>query len=1251
MVSTVDTVSRPMDFFTLRELGRTFQSAQQRTFDALTCTRNLKPFIADTSPNSRSTYLLRLNPTQKLLAAAHGDRSISIYCAVTGCLLARCMGHERSPWTISFHPSQPYLLASGCLGGGLRIWNLECLADNMLHPQPVRNISYTTQWKHAGAIASLAFHPVHPILAVAWTQEVVFYDWVSGRKLSVWRFVSNQSRVRWLRFNPDGTLLYTATANPSMSNHSETNVQINTSCAPDAFCSSNETSPAATPTKPVHETPLDDAQPFPSGIPRDMLLEFLVSQSDSWFQRLGVCITCSVRLCRWAGTLRREFPSTTVDVRRGLYVARRVADLAGTTMKLAGAPISRLIQELSSLPGSRSDVSERILLDVNPAAVAIIEDMPVREFLLSRGRYCSTPSIVADSGLCCGGHACDLVLTHRELMRHSICRLCLAAFWRWASRFVNWWCWSRESDDSPMQPELGMELSDREHSQTRTITFAESDSDEPVQSPNHSAGICIQCRARMGSHQKQAAEDRSCQVANNTPDLETSATARHSLPLAALDLLRSRLSNANEVTPVTYMASDLIVEGKLANYIRQTLNAPAPTTLSFMHMPALIVRLLQHATLAHSENATDSPKLKRRKLNEDAISISPPVGVSGPQSRCSASGADPGKTVHGVRDLTQEAAELARLLSSSTTDASWNRPRPVRLVKQCQRVDSFPTSQLFPYATLGSQLLRPTSSTTACSQPLSHSGLESTSDGECKFGSGESRTVDISTDIVPTTDSVSLTACCRCGRIVPQTFPIDPQSSLSAVVCEQLVLSDDHCHSAARDTYALSKPREWASSLSNVTSMPCRRIEHALPRPAHTVQSGEGGLSFPNGNSTSSTQRSNSVMYLINRTNADSMLNAVHRSINQVIAGLFVDMGEHGSATCLQDTTYRVCCWELNLCGPVCHSSPDCSPLNRHTDGRPNRGPVLPMPANVAVSYNTNSLVIPHVRLFNDSSICLSPDGRMLAAFVIPSATRNERTGSQNVTDRFSTSTDTLLAVYRLQPKQHRGHCLFARRFTTTSPVCLDFSPLGDYLAVGMATTRLPSVPLPSSSLRRLSANVSSAHGELPSVGGLEDLDGLESTAPSLVPLRHTSVAQIFRLDRQLQRIDNQEKPRTLVTWTLKEVASVIHPMLLNPVSCSRKFAKGGHSVSTSPDSLDRWHRLLLSASTGISLNTIVWNPNGGLFYGTTKGLVVLMGAQPLPLDGSEQPKEHSLLSTPEENRSVVVHTPALADSSLSHSV
>ena len=34
-------------------------------------------------------------------------------------------GHPRTPWTIQFHPSNNNLLASGCLGGQVRIWDLD----------------------------------------------------------------------------------------------------------------------------------------------------------------------------------------------------------------------------------------------------------------------------------------------------------------------------------------------------------------------------------------------------------------------------------------------------------------------------------------------------------------------------------------------------------------------------------------------------------------------------------------------------------------------------------------------------------------------------------------------------------------------------------------------------------------------------------------------------------------------------------------------------------------------------------------------------------------------------------------------------------------------------------------------------------------------------------------------------------------------------------------------------------------------
>ncbi|VEL26531.1 unnamed protein product [Protopolystoma xenopodis] len=124
------------------------------------------------------------------------------------------------------------------------------------------------------------------------------------------------------------------------------------------------------------------------------------------------------------------------------------------------------------------------------------------------------------------------------------------------------------------------------------------------------------------------------------------------------------------------------------------------------------------------------------------------------------------------------------------------------------------------------------------------------------------------------------------------------------------------------------------------------------------------------------------------------------------------------------------------------------------------------MPANVAVSYNTNSLVVPHARLFNDSSICLSPDGRLLAAFVVPrvdiNATgtiedlRNPDSRRSSLVIGGSSESETLLAVYRLEPRKNRGACLFSHRFASVSPVCLDFSPLADYIVVGLATTRLP---------------------------------------------------------------------------------------------------------------------------------------------------------------------------------------------------
>ncbi|VEL39357.1 unnamed protein product, partial [Protopolystoma xenopodis] len=279
-----------VDYILRRELGKSFDSNEVRFAEHFTTWRHSEPLLAETSTDSRSTYLLRLNPSYDLVAAAHGNQKIAIYSASSGALAAVCEGHTSSPWTLNFHPAHPYLLVSGCLGGSIHLWDLDCLANFDYSECNGKNnslkISPTRSWKRGGAIASLVFHPHHPIIVAAWyvilfcvffivqnrSQEVVFLDWVSGRTLSVWRFVSDHSRVRWVKFSPNGDLLYTATANPS-GHHS---------CNMTSSVSSRTLSKIKIRDQATSETPGETRR-----IPRHALLGFLVSQPTSWYLRLG----------------------------------------------------------------------------------------------------------------------------------------------------------------------------------------------------------------------------------------------------------------------------------------------------------------------------------------------------------------------------------------------------------------------------------------------------------------------------------------------------------------------------------------------------------------------------------------------------------------------------------------------------------------------------------------------------------------------------------------------------------------------------------------------------------------------------------------------------------------------------------------------------------------------------------------------------------------------------------------------------
>lgn len=66
---------------------------------------------------------------RRRMATLHGDHTIRIVDVATGHNLQTLVGHPRSPWTVEFHKSHPNILASGCLGGQVRIWDLSVSID------------------------------------------------------------------------------------------------------------------------------------------------------------------------------------------------------------------------------------------------------------------------------------------------------------------------------------------------------------------------------------------------------------------------------------------------------------------------------------------------------------------------------------------------------------------------------------------------------------------------------------------------------------------------------------------------------------------------------------------------------------------------------------------------------------------------------------------------------------------------------------------------------------------------------------------------------------------------------------------------------------------------------------------------------------------------------------------------------------------------------------------------------------------
>ncbi|XDV18110.1 hypothetical protein PO909_023874 [Leuciscus waleckii] len=150
----------------------------------------------------RSTFLLAFSPDRSLMASTHVNHNIYITEVKTGRCVHSLVGHRRTPWCLTFHPSIPGLIASGCLDGEVRIWDLHGGSESWLT-------------ESNSAIASLAFHPTAQLLLIASNNELHLWDWSRKEPFTVVKTASETERVRLVRFDPLGHYLLTAIVNPS----------------------------------------------------------------------------------------------------------------------------------------------------------------------------------------------------------------------------------------------------------------------------------------------------------------------------------------------------------------------------------------------------------------------------------------------------------------------------------------------------------------------------------------------------------------------------------------------------------------------------------------------------------------------------------------------------------------------------------------------------------------------------------------------------------------------------------------------------------------------------------------------------------------------------------------------------------------------------------------------------------------------------------------------------------------------------
>ncbi|KAL3882386.1 hypothetical protein ACJMK2_028735, partial [Sinanodonta woodiana] len=208
----------PVENITFYLQHREFGGKTKKKQNQKICQKYVEDLIANPMTNQpcalsgfcRSTFLMEFSPDGTKIASTHGDHTVRVTDLATGRWIRTLKGHPRTPWCLAFHPSSSHILASGCLGGEVRIWDLYGPGCEVWHVQS--NVP----------IASLTFHPTDHVLVFAVGSTLYFWDWSKSEPFACCETRHAYERIRWVQFDPYGHYLYTGIANNTTGQHEQT---------------------------------------------------------------------------------------------------------------------------------------------------------------------------------------------------------------------------------------------------------------------------------------------------------------------------------------------------------------------------------------------------------------------------------------------------------------------------------------------------------------------------------------------------------------------------------------------------------------------------------------------------------------------------------------------------------------------------------------------------------------------------------------------------------------------------------------------------------------------------------------------------------------------------------------------------------------------------------------------------------------------------------------------------------------------